>query len=199
MTVQRHHQEIPAGPAAVLRSLLAAARDVPAGGRRGISPDKAAAWRRLAGYVGQFVAAEWTMQAVAETLAVSRQAVAHIVGTYPAGPEDVEGLPAVPAAPQKPVRPSPWAPALPDEIREELQQLRSESRHISGPVRGTAREAAPEWLASRKFAARVYELTTDGPYTVYSVARDLGVRVNAIKNRLGRHDFQSVAEPAGSQ
>lgn len=187
MATQRQNQKLPEETAELLRSLLRDARTAPRGGQGRISPARRAAWRRLAGYIGLLIKADWTMQAVAEALGVRRQAVDSTIRTYPAGPEDVEGLPPAPPAPQKPVPVSPWAPPLPAEVREELTRLRLSSRHISGPVRGTARQDSPEWQASREFAVRVHELVTDGPYTLYSVARDLGVQLNGIRNRLARH------------
>ena len=145
-------------------------------------------YRRYVGYIHMLRLAGWSYQSIAAAAGVSRQAVHQIIDYYE---PTYAGLPPVAPPPSRPVpgrrKPWPYSPPLSDELINRLHDLRIASSGLRGQVRGTAREDSPEWQAGREFAAIVNHLITDGPYTLYGIARDLGVQVLTLDNRLARH------------
>lgn len=199
-TTKIWNQVLPARTEELLHDLRAAVQATPQGGPGNpVPPERRTAWTRLASYVAALVDAGWTVQAVARTLGVTHQAVTNITRTYPVDTALLVNLPPAPPAPTWPEPPpsrSRTAVPLPLEIRVKLLELREMSRNTRGQIRGTERELLPDWQASREFATRIAELVSDGPYTLYSVARDLGMKRSAVRRRLARHGFAEFAPSA---
>lgn len=174
----RHNQRLPAEFAASLRALAA---EVGHGGRGGktdgsVRLDAALMAARLQG---------WTLQALADAIGVTREAIRQRAERGRARAD----IPTVPMPPRRPT-PMPQPPKknrllIRPEVADRLREMHAIARTVNG---GTA-EDDPRRAVSVEFTKWLHELVEQG-VTIYRIAEELGVTHLAVRARLARHGYR---------
>jgi hypothetical protein len=176
----RRNQQLPAEFAANLHALAA---EVRSGGRGG----KTEASARLNAVLMMARLQGWTLQALADAIGVTREAIRQRADRGRARAD----IPTVPMPPRRPT-PMPQPPKnnrllIRPEVAERLREMHAIARTVNG---GTAADD-PRRTVSVQFTEWLSKLVEQG-VTVYRIAEELGVTHFAVRARLARHGYRNA-------